>query len=210
MRRSMRSLRDQPARPESPAAPQNNRLSSLRKSTRRASSGHAWIYETPISQPPNPSGFPMDDRHMDRGPVTPLSRPTPAMLVETHSADWSERMVREWLLLLLRFAVTRQPADRSAAFSMAEQLDSLGTRRPPDAAPRFFRRASDEVCQAIVAAGDESSNVVLRRHIARIDHPRLRRAFQAVVGIAPMSRTPKNREDKRRKTRDLFKGISSG
>jgi hypothetical protein len=109
------------------------------------------------------------------------------MAVETCSRDWSERMVHEWLLLLLRFAVTRQPADRAAVCAMAEQLDSLGARRPLGAAPRFFRRTSEEVCRAIIASGDDRSNAVLRRHITRIDDLRLRRAFQAVVGIASIS-----------------------
>jgi hypothetical protein len=119
-------------------------------------------------------------------------------------------MVREWLLLLLRFAVTRQPADRSAVCAMAEQLDSLGTRRPPDAAPRFFRPTSEEICQAIVATGDENSNAVLRKHIARIDNPRSRRSFRAAVGIALISRSPPNNgNDKGRKNQDLLKGILS-
>jgi hypothetical protein len=34
--------------------------------------------------------------------------------------------VASWLLLLLRYAVTREPSDRSAALAMADELDSLG------------------------------------------------------------------------------------
>jgi hypothetical protein len=45
------------------------------------------------------------------------------------SPDWRDRKVREWLLLLLRFAVTREPPDRAAALAVAEELDSLGMRR---------------------------------------------------------------------------------
>jgi hypothetical protein len=119
-------------------------------------------------------------------------------------------MVREWLLLLLRFAVTRQPVDRCAAVCMAEQLDSLGTRRPPDAAPRFFRRTSEEVYRAIVAADDEHSNAVLRKHIARIDDPRLRRAFQAAVGLSTIPKeVQRSANTGRHKTQDLWKGLPS-
>jgi hypothetical protein len=91
---------------------------------------------------------------------------------------------------------------------MAEHLDSLGTRRPSDALPRFFRRTSEEVCRAIVAAGDKSSNAVLRRHIARIDDPRLRRAFQAVIDLAPTSRpaAPAAKSNARSKG-DLWRGL---
>ena len=83
------------------------------------------------------------------------------MITEFGSHDWRGRKLQEWLLLLLRYAVTREPSDRSAALAMADELDSLGGRWRP-AAPRFFLRTSDEVCSAIVAVGDEHSNAVLR------------------------------------------------
>jgi hypothetical protein len=38
------------------------------------------------------------------------------------SHDWRDRKVREWLLLLLRFAVTREPSDQSAALAAADEL----------------------------------------------------------------------------------------
>lgn len=40
--------------------------------------------------------------------------------------DWSAIQVQEWLLLLLRFAITRDPKDEAAALSVANDLDSLG------------------------------------------------------------------------------------
>jgi hypothetical protein len=110
-------------------------------------------------------------------------RPTSGkMVAATGSHDWRDRKVREWLLLLLRFAVTREPSDQSAALTSADELDSLGVRWRPTA-PNFFLRTSHEVCAAILTVGDEHSNSVLRRHVARIDDPRLRRAFQAAVGL---------------------------
>jgi hypothetical protein len=118
-------------------------------------------------------------------------------------------MVREWLLLVLRFAVTLEPSDRAAVLGMADELDSLGMRWRP-AAPDFFLRTSEELCQAILTAGDGQGNFVLRRHIARIDDPRLRLAFQAAVGIGPGFQPPPTRKRKKTsKGRHLWKGVSS-
>jgi hypothetical protein len=129
------------------------------------------------------------------------------MAIEFGSHDWPERMVREWLLLLLRFAVTLEPSDRSAALAKADQLDSLGMQWRPTA-PRFFLRTSEEVCRAILMAGDGHSNPVLRRHVARIDDPRLRRAFQAAVGLRPLFEPRRRGAKRRRRTKqDLWKGL---
>jgi len=96
--------------------------------------------------------------------------------------DWRDRKLREWLLLLLRFAVTREAADRWAVLVMADELDSLGMRWRP-AAPSFFVRTSNEICDAILTDHDARSHALLRRHVARIDDPRLRRAFRAAVDL---------------------------
>jgi hypothetical protein len=121
------------------------------------------------------------------------------------SNDWRERRVREWLLLLLRFAVTRDQTDRFAALAMAEELDSLGARWRP-AAPRFFERTSIDVCEAIVAS-DEGHSRVLRRHLARIDDPRLRQAFAAAVGGRRLTARPRGRAPALRRNQDLWKGL---
>ena len=63
---------------------------------------------------------------------------------------------------------------------MAEEIDALGLRWRPSA-PSFFRRTSGEVCKAITTPDDPERAIVLKEHIARIDEPRLRRAFQAAV-----------------------------
>jgi hypothetical protein len=115
--------------------------------------------------------------------------------------------VRAWLLLLLRFAVTREPADQSAALAMADELDSSGVRSRP-AAPSFFVRASTEVCEAILGIGDGHNDAVLRRHIARIEDPRLRRAFQAAIGLQQTSEPQQeDSKRKRRKNLDLWRGL---
>jgi hypothetical protein len=94
--------------------------------------------------------------------------------------DGLAKQVQEWLLLLLRFAITRDPEDELAVLMMANGIDSLG-RQWGRSAPTFFRRSSREVCKAIATLDDPKREAVLNRHLARINHPRLRRAFQAAA-----------------------------
>jgi hypothetical protein len=94
--------------------------------------------------------------------------------------DSRDRQVYEWLFLLLRFAITRHPDDELAVLMMANGIDSLG-RQWGRAAPTFFRRSSDEVCKAIRALDEPGREAILKKHIQRIEHPGLRRAFQAAV-----------------------------
>jgi hypothetical protein len=120
--------------------------------------------------------------------------------------DRQDRMVREWLLILLRFAVTHEPLDQSAAVTIAEELDSRGRRWRP-AAARFFVRTTNEVCEAIVAVNDDRRDAVLRKHLARIDDPRLRQAFRSAVGLQlPPERLRPGAKAKKKK--DLWKGLA--
>jgi len=119
------------------------------------------------------------------------------------SHDWRDRKIQEWLLLLLRFAVTRELTDQSAALAVADELDCLGGRWKRTA-PSFFLRTSNEVCEAILA----DSDAVLRKHVARIDDPRLRRAFRAAVGLQETSELQhEGKKSKGPKNPDLWKGL---
>jgi len=118
--------------------------------------------------------------------------------------DWN---IREWLLSLLRFAVTRQQSDHAVALTTADKLDSLGGQWRP-AAPRFFTRTTDEVCAAISATPDGQDNAVLRRHLERIDDPRLRRAFRAAIGLVETREPDRHREARGpAKRHDLWRGL---
>jgi hypothetical protein len=112
------------------------------------------------------------------------------MTVQFSLHDWQEHKLQEWLLLLLRFSITREFRDRAAVLAMADELDSLSVQWRP-ASPSFFRRTSNEVCDAICAPDEGYSTAHLRKHIARIDDPRLRQAFRAAVGLEP---TPAKQE----------------
>ncbi len=118
------------------------------------------------------------------------------------SPDWRADRIREWLLLLLRFAITRDPKDEAAAFAMADEIDAAGLRWRPSG-PSFFRRTTGELCQAITALDNPKRAAILRSHIARIDDPRLRKAFQAAVELERKS-PPASAEAKRR---DLWTGL---
>src|SRR5215510_4298665 len=128
------------------------------------------------------------------------------MLVEIGSQDWRHRKLREWLLLLLRFAITLETSDQSAALALADELDSLGLRWRP-AAPRFFLRTTREVCEAIVEGWHDSA--ALRKHLARIDDPRLRRAFRAALGLDRTSEPQRQdaRKNRRNGNLDLWRGL---
>jgi len=118
------------------------------------------------------------------------------------SAEWRTAQIREWLLLLLRFAITHDPGDQAAVLAVAGEIDSLGPRRT-QSAPSFFRRTSSEVCQAITTRDDPKRNAVLAKHLARIDDLRLRRAFQAAIGID--DRPPQVSSESKR--RELWAGL---
>jgi hypothetical protein len=98
--------------------------------------------------------------------------------------DWRANQVREWLLLLLRFAIMRDPRDEVAALIIAKEIDSLG-RQLGRSAPTFFRRSSSQIRKAVAALGNSEREAILKQHIARIDHLRLRSAFQAAVQARP-------------------------
>lgn len=119
--------------------------------------------------------------------------------------DWRDRKIREWLLVLLRFAVTRDLVDRSAALALADELDAIGLCWRP-AAPSFFRRTSQEVCAAIDIAGSAQSAPILYRHITRIEDARLRRAFAAAVGLKLLPRRHAGKS--KAKSGDLWKGLT--
>jgi hypothetical protein len=112
------------------------------------------------------------------GPLTTLT----TMGRAVDQQDWRAKAIQEWLLLLLRFAITREPRDRSATIGMADELDSLGLQWRPSA-PNFFRRTSSEVCDAIIAFDDPRRKAILKTHLARIDDPTLRGAFRAAVDL---------------------------
>jgi len=118
----------------------------------------------------------------------------------SRTQDSRARQVREWLLLLLRFAITLDSADRLAALALADEIDALVLQWRPSA-PTFFHRTTTEVCEAISALDDPRRITVLKRHIAQIDNLALRRAFQAAVNIEEPTAPAKGKRP------DLWSGL---
>ena len=94
--------------------------------------------------------------------------------------EWRARTLRAWQLAILRFAVTLDNADRLSVMAIASEIDRLGPERDGKPDFNFFRRTSAELCAAILQPG-ESTPVVMRQYLARIDNDRLRRAFAAAM-----------------------------
>ena len=92
--------------------------------------------------------------------------------------------VRDWLLAILRYAVTLEPRDRSAVLSLAQDMDRHGSSEVTSFA--FFARMSNEFCAAITNRRDPKRIATLRRHLKRIDDRRLRRTLLAAIDFEPV------------------------
>jgi hypothetical protein len=93
--------------------------------------------------------------------------------------DAQSRKIRDWLLALLRFSITLEPGDRAAVMALADEMDRLGfAAKKPEFS--FFLRTTSDVCNAVADWDQAGRKDILRQHLARIQDPRLRRAFLAV------------------------------
>ena len=90
------------------------------------------------------------------------------------------RRIREWLLGILRFAITLERGDREMVMRLAAQMDRL---RSDNAQSGFsyFTRTSVKLCDCIVAKRDIEKLAALRLHIDKIADDSLRRAFEGVL-----------------------------
>ncbi|MGY8682002.1 hypothetical protein Q2941_30115 [Bradyrhizobium sp. UFLA05-153] len=96
--------------------------------------------------------------------------------------DRQSKLLHAWQLALLRLAITLEEADRLNVLAIAGEADRLAANQRGAASFRFFRRTSVELSLAILGASADA-DTVLRRFHAQIDHPTLKRAFGAAVGI---------------------------
>ncbi len=98
------------------------------------------------------------------------------------SAEWQGRMVRSWHLAILRFAVTRENADRLGAFAIANEIDGLGRQHKDRPHFGFFRKTSSKLCSAILQQNG-AAEAILRQYLMQIDDVRLKRALAAALEI---------------------------
>ena len=121
--------------------------------------------------------------------------------LERHAA-----LLRTWHLAILRFALTRDNADRLGILAIANEIDRLGRHQSTGADFSFFRRTSTELCSALLRrqAADEA---VLRRYLAEIDDARLHRAMAVALEFPQPKPAPARR--RARPNHDLWKGLPS-
>jgi hypothetical protein len=122
-------------------------------------------------------------------------------------AECRTKMVSDWLLAILRYAVTLHDADKSAVLVIAEEIDKLGSHSEEPPAFKFFRRTSIELCSAILDAQNSNKSAVLHLHLKRIDDCRLRRAFEAAIDEDTSPATSDADKMKKRGAQDLWKGL---
>ena len=123
-----------------------------------------------------------------------------------HAMEWYAGTLRAWHLAILRYAVTRDSADRLAVFRIALEIDSLEPRQDDRADFDFFRRTSVELCSEILQPNARTS-AVLQQYLARIDDDRLKRALAAAIDTGEPAVSPTGRAVGR--GNDLWKGLAS-
>lgn len=114
------------------------------------------------------------------------------------------RDVREWLLAILRFAITLEPADRAKVLVIARELDRLGPAGAVTAFA-FFTRTSVNFCGAIADKNNPSRGVILRRQLFRVDDTRLRSALEAAIDLG--SAAPRAPKQGQYGHADLWRGL---
>jgi hypothetical protein len=115
------------------------------------------------------------------------------------------RPLRAWHLAILRYAVTKDNADRLAVFRIAREIDSFEPRQDDRADFDFFRRTSAELCTAILQPNAPAS-AILQQYLARIDDDRLKRTLAAAIDASEPAVLPAGRAVAR--GNDLWKGLA--
>jgi hypothetical protein len=95
---------------------------------------------------------------------------------------WQAKKVRDWLLAIVRFAVTLEPIDRHTVLAIAQEMDGLGFL-PGRSSFSYFVRTSTDICRAIADRDDPDRTATLRRHLAAIGDRRLRQATAAAIDL---------------------------
>jgi hypothetical protein len=129
-------------------------------------------------------------------PLGPQKGSTYDLLVSEES-----RRIREWLLAILRFAVTLEQCDRAAVMCLATEMDRLGGSTTQSGFS-YFTRTSTKLCDCIAANFDKLAE--LRLHIEKIDDRRLRRALEGAL-FGKRNKSARSRQPDREY---LWKGLA--
>jgi hypothetical protein len=118
------------------------------------------------------------------------------------SVSGESRRIREWLLGILRFAVTLEQCDRAAVMCLAAKMDRLGASTTQSGFS-YFTRTSTKLCDCIIAKHDFEKLAELCLHIEKIDDRRLRRALEGAL-FAKRNKSARSRQPDREY---LWKGL---
>jgi hypothetical protein len=95
---------------------------------------------------------------------------------------WQARKIQDWLLAIVRFAITLEATDRQTVLAIAQEIDGLGFL-PGRTAFSYFVRTSSDLCRAIADRDDPGRTPILRRHLAGIGDRRLRQTTAAAFDL---------------------------
>ncbi len=104
---------------------------------------------------------------------------------------WQANKVRDWLLAIVRFAITLEQTDRQTVLAIAQEMDGLGFL-PGRCSFSYFVRTSTSLCRAVADRDDPGRTAMLRRHLAAIGDRRLRQTTAAAFDLegAQQARLP--------------------
>src|SRR5262249_16622901 len=108
-----------------------------------------------------------------------------------------------WHLAILRFAMTRENAERLAVFAVANEIDGLG-RQHANRTFEFFRKTSAKLSAAILSR-DEAAEVLLRQYLAQVGDVQSRRTLGAALKIELPNQITEKRRSKA--TSSLWQGL---
>jgi hypothetical protein len=133
--------------------------------------------------------------------------PTKAsQMISLGTAERQAKLLRAWHLAILRFAVTRDNADRLGVLAIANEIDRLGQQHRTGEGFSFFRRTGAELCAAMLRRQD-SDDALLSRYLTQIDDVPLHRALAAALDIRP--RKPDLAKTRPEPKQDLWRGLPS-
>jgi hypothetical protein len=95
---------------------------------------------------------------------------------------WQARKLQDWLLAIVRFAITLDTADRQTVLAIAQEMDGLGSL-PGRSSFSYFVRTGTDLCRAIADRDDPGRITIIRRHLAAIGDRRLRQTAAAAFDL---------------------------
>lgn len=128
------------------------------------------------------------------------------MNTAVENSERQNRILRGWLLALLRFAVTLDNNDKLAIFAIAAEIDGLNSQTDRSSF-RFFYKTTAELSKAIANPLHSNHPTILQRHLKRMKDERLKRAFAAALELEYCTTGLKTKPQRSKDIGDLWKGL---